>query len=125
MMLSYISVRWLALMVSLLIVGTQVAADERPGKHRHDDKAPHGTTVGEHQHMTDGPTNTPGGKHLLRNMPMYAAPAGAMQQRSPTASSSTSYRSADCRWRALFGVRTAAQPDDCQCRHDIEFGVGH
>ena len=57
MMLSDISARWLALMVSLLIVGTQVAADERSGKRTHDDKAPHGTTVGEHAYTTEGQTH--------------------------------------------------------------------
>ena len=31
----------------------------------------------------------------------------------------------DCRWRAVSGVRTAAQPDACQCGHDAEFGIGH
>ena len=72
------------------LCGTQVAADERPGKHKHDDKAPHGKTAEGHGHTTDGtPTNTPGGKHPLRNMPTPAAPAGAMRRRSPAASSST------------------------------------
>ena len=59
MMLSHISVRWLALMVSLLFVGTQVAADERPGKHKHDDKAPHGKPVEGPGHTMDGPHQHP------------------------------------------------------------------
>jgi mono/diheme cytochrome c family protein len=58
MMLSHISVRWLALMVSLLLVGAQVAADERPGKHKHDN-APHGKPVEGHEHTMDGPHQHP------------------------------------------------------------------
>src|SRR5262245_17639159 len=57
MMLSHISVRWLALMVSLLLVGLQVVADERPGKHRHDGTAPHGKTAGDHEYTTEGHTH--------------------------------------------------------------------
>jgi mono/diheme cytochrome c family protein len=57
MMLSHISVRWLALMVSLLLVGAQVAADERPGKHN--DKAPHGKPVEGHGPQMDGPHQHP------------------------------------------------------------------
>jgi hypothetical protein len=48
------SIWWLALMVPLLFVGTQVAADERPGKHKHDDKAPHGKPVEGPGHTMDG-----------------------------------------------------------------------
>jgi mono/diheme cytochrome c family protein len=59
MMLSHISVRWLTLMVSLLLVGYQVAADERPGKHKHDDKAPHGKPAEGHAHTMDGPHQHP------------------------------------------------------------------
>ena len=56
-MVRHISVWWLALLVSLLFVGGQVAADERPGKHKHDDKAPQGKTAGEHGHTTEGHTH--------------------------------------------------------------------
>jgi mono/diheme cytochrome c family protein len=59
MMLSHISVRWLTLMVSLLLVGCQVAADERPGKRKHDDKAPHGKPAEGHEHTMDGPHQHP------------------------------------------------------------------
>lgn len=48
------SVSWLALLMSVLFVGAQVAADERPGKHKHDDKAPHGKTAGDQGHTMDG-----------------------------------------------------------------------
>ena len=92
MMLRHISVRWLAVMVSLLFVGTQVVADERPGKHKHDEKAPQGKPAQGHGHTTGRRTeriNTPGGNHPRRNMPTPAAPAGAMRQRSPAANSST------------------------------------
>ena len=88
-MVRHTAVWWLVLMVSLLLVGTQVAADERPGKHKHDDKAPHGKPVEGMGHTMDGLTNTPGGKHPLRNMPTPTVPAGAMRRRSPVASSST------------------------------------
>ena len=57
MMLRHISVRWLAVLVSLFLVGLQVAADERPGQHRHDDKAPHGKTAGDHKPTTEGHTH--------------------------------------------------------------------
>jgi mono/diheme cytochrome c family protein len=43
-----------ALLVTLLLVGSQVTADQRPGKHKHADKAPHGKTTGDHHHATDG-----------------------------------------------------------------------
>ena len=59
MILSHISVRWLALPVSLLLVGAQIAADERPGKHTHDDTAPHGKPVEGHGHTMDGPHQHP------------------------------------------------------------------
>jgi mono/diheme cytochrome c family protein len=59
MMLSHISGRWLTLMMSLLLVGYQVAADERPGKHKHDDKAPHGKSAEGHEHTMDGPHQHP------------------------------------------------------------------
>ena len=55
------SVRWLALLMPLLLVGAQALADERPGKHKHDHKAPqgesaqgHGHTAGDHGQATDG-----------------------------------------------------------------------
>jgi mono/diheme cytochrome c family protein len=57
--LSHISVWWLTLMVSLLLVGYQVAADERPGKRKHDDKAPHGKPAEGHEHTMDGPHQHP------------------------------------------------------------------
>ena len=59
MILSHISVRWLALTVSVLLVGAQIAADERPGKHTHDDTAPHGKPVEGHAHTMDGPHQHP------------------------------------------------------------------
>jgi mono/diheme cytochrome c family protein len=59
MMWSHISGRWLALMVSLLLVGAQVTADERPGKHKHDDKVSHGKPVEGHGHPLDGPHQHP------------------------------------------------------------------
>jgi len=48
---------WLALMASLLLMCTQVAADERPGKHKHNDKAAHEKTAGDHGHTTEGHTH--------------------------------------------------------------------
>jgi mono/diheme cytochrome c family protein len=48
------AVRWLALLMPLLLVGAQALADERPGKHTHNDKAPPGKTPGEHGPTTDG-----------------------------------------------------------------------
>ena len=57
MMVRHTSVWWLVLMVALLRVGTQVAADERPGKHQHDGMAPPGKTGGDHRHTTEGPTH--------------------------------------------------------------------
>ena len=84
------ALRWLALLMPLLLVGAQVAADERPGKHTHDETSAAGKTAGDHGHTTEGqPTNTPGGKHPRRNMPAPTAPAGTMRRRSPAASSST------------------------------------
>jgi mono/diheme cytochrome c family protein len=53
-MVCKISIWWLALLLPLLLVGTQVVADQRPGEHKHDDKAPHGKTAGEHGYTTDG-----------------------------------------------------------------------
>ena len=53
------SVLWLALLVSLLLVGDQILADQRPGKHTHDDKAPHGKTTEDHGHTMDGPHQHP------------------------------------------------------------------
>jgi cytochrome c553 len=51
------SILGLALLVPLLLVGAQVAADERPGKHTHDDKAPPGKTAGDHGPTTEGHTH--------------------------------------------------------------------
>jgi len=51
------STLWLALIVAVLLVGAQVAADDRPGKHKHDDKAPPGKTAGDHGHTTEGHTH--------------------------------------------------------------------
>jgi mono/diheme cytochrome c family protein len=58
-MVSITAIWGVALMVSLLFVGTQVAADERSGKHKHDDKAPHGKPAEGHGHTTDGPHQHP------------------------------------------------------------------
>jgi mono/diheme cytochrome c family protein len=57
MMWSHIFGRWLALLVSLLLVGAQVTADERPGKHK--DKVPHGKPVEGQGHPLDGPHQHP------------------------------------------------------------------
>jgi mono/diheme cytochrome c family protein/Cu/Ag efflux protein CusF len=46
--------QWLAIIVSLLLIWSQAAADERPGKHKHDDKALHEKTVEDHGHTTEG-----------------------------------------------------------------------
>ena len=51
------AVLWLALLMALFLVGGQVAADERPGKHKHDHKAPQGKTAGKHGHATEGHTH--------------------------------------------------------------------
>jgi mono/diheme cytochrome c family protein len=48
------SVLRIALLVPLLLVSGQVLADKRPGKHTHDDKAPKGTTAGDHGDTTQG-----------------------------------------------------------------------
>jgi hypothetical protein len=53
------AVLWLALLMPLLLVGAQVAADERPGKHKHDLKAPQGKSVEGHGHTMDGPHQHP------------------------------------------------------------------
>jgi mono/diheme cytochrome c family protein len=53
------SALWVVLMVSLLLVGGQVTADQRPDKHTHNDKAPHGKKAGDHGHTTDGPHQHP------------------------------------------------------------------
>jgi cytochrome c553 len=44
----------LALLLPLLLVETQVFADQRPGKHKHDHKAPHGKPAEEYGHTTGG-----------------------------------------------------------------------
>jgi mono/diheme cytochrome c family protein len=51
------ALRWLALLIPLLLVGAQVAADNRPGKHTHDDKAQPGKTAGAQGHTTEGQTH--------------------------------------------------------------------
>ena len=56
-MVRHIFVWGLALMVSLLFLRGQVAADERPGTHKHNDKAPQRKTAGEHGHATEGHTH--------------------------------------------------------------------
>jgi mono/diheme cytochrome c family protein len=58
-MVTKTSVLWLALILSLSLVGGQIVADERPGKHTHDDKAPHGTTAKDQGHTMDGPHQHP------------------------------------------------------------------
>jgi mono/diheme cytochrome c family protein len=45
---------WLALMGSLLCMWTQVAADERPGQHKHNDTSRHEQRTGEHGQTTEG-----------------------------------------------------------------------
>jgi mono/diheme cytochrome c family protein len=49
------SIRRLALLLPLLFVGVQVFAEQRPGKHKHDEKASHGKTAGDHGHTVDRP----------------------------------------------------------------------
>jgi mono/diheme cytochrome c family protein len=49
------AVLWLALLAPLLLLRGQVLADERPGKHKHDHKAPQGTTAGDHGQTMHGP----------------------------------------------------------------------
>jgi mono/diheme cytochrome c family protein len=44
------SALWLALLVPLLLLRGAVLADERPGKPKHDRKAPQGATAGDHGH---------------------------------------------------------------------------
>jgi mono/diheme cytochrome c family protein len=53
-MVSKTSVRWLTVLMPLLLVVVQVAADQRPGKHTHNNKTPQGKTVGDHGHTMDG-----------------------------------------------------------------------
>ena len=53
------AVFWLALLVSLLLVLGQMLADQRPGKHTHDGKAPHGKTTEDQGHTMDGPHQHP------------------------------------------------------------------
>lgn len=48
------AVLWVALLVPPLLVSGQALADKRPGKHKHDHKAPHGTTAGDHEHTVEG-----------------------------------------------------------------------
>lgn len=49
----------LFLLVALLLVGTQLAADQRPGKHTHSEKAPHEEGAEKHEHTSDGPHQHP------------------------------------------------------------------
>jgi mono/diheme cytochrome c family protein len=53
------AVLWLALLVFLLLVRGQMLADQRPGKHTHDDKAPHGKTAKGQGDTMDGPHQHP------------------------------------------------------------------
>ena len=53
-MVSKTSVLWLTVLVPLLLVAAQVAADQRPGKHTHNNKTPQAKTAGDHGHTTDG-----------------------------------------------------------------------
>jgi mono/diheme cytochrome c family protein len=48
------SIPWLALVMTLLLVGGQVLADKQPGAHVHSDKAPQGTTAGGNEHTMQG-----------------------------------------------------------------------
>jgi mono/diheme cytochrome c family protein len=43
-------VLWLSLLLALLLIGTQLAADQRPGKHTHSGKTPQEKGAGQHQH---------------------------------------------------------------------------
>ena len=53
-MMGNTAVFWVAILVLLLLLGVQGGADQRPGKHTHADKAPHGKTAGDQGHPTDG-----------------------------------------------------------------------
>jgi mono/diheme cytochrome c family protein len=53
-MATHSSVVWLMLTMLALLGGFQVAADQRPGKHEHNDKAPHGKKTDAHEHTGDG-----------------------------------------------------------------------
>jgi mono/diheme cytochrome c family protein len=48
------AVFWFALVLFVLLNGFQIAADQRPGKHEHHDKTPHGKKAAEHGHTMDG-----------------------------------------------------------------------
>jgi mono/diheme cytochrome c family protein len=48
---------WFALIASFLFMGAQVTADQRPGKHTHDNKTPHGKHADGHGHTTEGHTH--------------------------------------------------------------------
>ena len=48
------SVLGFALLLSLFLVGTQLVADQRPGKHKHDDNAPSGAKTEEHGQTMPG-----------------------------------------------------------------------
>jgi hypothetical protein len=63
------AVLWLTLVVSLLLVGGQMTADQRPGKHTHDNKTPQGTPAEGHKQTTEGHTHQHpwwGPRHCLR-----------------------------------------------------------
>ena len=53
-MMRHTTILWLALMVPLLVIGVPVTADQRPGKHTHDDKVSHGKAAGEQGSPADG-----------------------------------------------------------------------
>ena len=75
-MVRHISVWGLALLVALLFLRGQVAADERPGKHTHDEKAPQGQTMEGHTTPT-----RPRGSHPPPRMRTPGARAGAIRRR--------------------------------------------
>src|SRR5262245_5966247 len=51
------ALRWLVLLIPLFLVGAHVRADDRPGKHKHDQKVPHGKTAGDQARTTEGQTH--------------------------------------------------------------------
>jgi hypothetical protein len=76
------AVLWFLLLVPLLLLGGQVLADKRPGKHTHAPKAPHGTTAGDHgHHHQHDMWETP-----PLSMRLPGAPAGTIRRRSPAES---------------------------------------
>jgi mono/diheme cytochrome c family protein len=54
---------WLALLMTLLLIGTQGSADQRHGKHKHGHKAQHGKPAQGHGHASEDHGHTTDGTH--------------------------------------------------------------